>query len=120
MDTTNYCPLCEHYASSAERLNDENRTLRQRVEELERERDAAWAVRDAGWVQTEDALTRMRTAEARLARCVEALEPFIRRHCGLCVPVDEQGRMGEVTTESCVCDADQKQARAALAAAKGE
>ena len=60
------------------------------------------------------------TLEAKLARCVEALEPFIRRHCGLCVPVDERGRMGEVTTESCVCDADQKQARAALAAAKGE
>lgn len=44
----------------------------------------------------------------------EALRPFIRPHCGLCVPPDEQGRMGEVTEESCVCDADQKRARAAL------
>lgn len=90
------------------------------VERLTRERDEARAEvekeRAYADASNQDAIA----AEAKLARCVEALEPFIRRHCGLCVPVDEQGRMGEVTTESCVCDADQKQARAALAAAKGE
>lgn len=48
-------------------LREENARLRQRVQELERERDAAWVVRDAGWEQTEDALKRMRAAEAKLA-----------------------------------------------------
>ena len=81
--------------------------------------DAAWELADLTEIRIENLLKENARLTEKLARCVEALEPFIRRHCGLCVPVDEQGRMGEVTTESCVCDADQKQARAALAAAKG-
>lgn len=51
---------------------------------------------------------------AEVARLRGALRPLIHHHCGLCVPVDDQGRMGEVTEESCVCDADQRRARAAL------
>ena len=90
------------------------------VERLTRERDEARAEVEKERAYADASNHDAIAAEAKLARCVEALEPFIRRHCGLCVPVDEQGRMGEVTTESCVCDADQKQARAALAAAKGE
>lgn len=82
--------------------------------------DEAWELADLTEIRIENLLKENARLTEKVARCVEALEPFIRRHCGLCVPVDEQGRMGEVTTESCVCDADQKQARAALAAAKGE
>ena len=82
--------------------------------------DEAWESADLTEIRIENLLKENARLTEKVARCVEALEPFIRRHCGLCVPVDEQGRMGEVTTESCVCDADQKQARAALAAAKGE
>ena len=82
--------------------------------------DEAWESADLTEIRIENLLKENARLTEKLAQCVEALEPFIRRHCGLCVPVDEQGRMGEVTTESCVCDADQKQARAALAAAKGE
>ena len=92
-------------AGAHNRLREENARLRQRVEELEWERDAAWAVRDAGWVQTEDALTRMRTAEARLARCVEALRE--------CQRVFDHPAFTDRAGIGDVC-------RAALVAAKGE
>ena len=100
---TNYCPLCEHYASSAEKLNDENRTLRQRVEELERAPRCCADTIPLGCrtCRCADA------AEAKLARVVEALDRYAQHMHGC------NALQGGKCDPVCGLDA-------ALAAAKGE
>jgi hypothetical protein len=96
---------CEDVVKRAETAEAENERLREEMKPL----------LELTGVE-EKLLRRAMYAEADAERLRAALRAMVERyakHSGLCVPVID-GKMGDVTEESCVCEPLYKQARAAL------